>query len=334
MSTHQRSTSRHETAKLINVACRYILSLPNYRSVQPPKSSLQILTLADSTGYLPLHFAVASHNAHLFNLLVEIFFTFPDSMTYFNTPDNLGNTPLHWAIMVTNYQAAETLVQYGADVTRINGSGKTPLHLLVASCFDIRSQTDLTAHRQMAKFFISVGAKVDCFDINNITPLHIAAETGDAALVGILIHDGGAFINVTDEVGETPLFYALRGSSNSHKEVVQKLVNCNANLFAKNEEGETPLEFCRATQAYSMIELLNQYTDISTCYQSVSPSSRMNISGMSISDSMSLSQSSEISSDMSMDVCCDDLSRSQELKKPAADFAGEATRNFGALSLF
>jgi len=294
----------------INSACRYILSLPNYRNVLPPERPIQILTLEDPCGYLPIHFAIASHNEYLFNLLLEIFVTFPSPLYYFNSPDRAGNTPLHWSIMMMNYQSAVILVQNGADISRMNSSGKTALHLVVSACLNSNSQTDLASHRRMAKFLVTVGARVDCYDVNNVTPLHIASEIGDAALVETLILDGGAFVNVTDDVGETPIFYALRGH---HSDVVKKLVDCKANLFTKNEEGETPLEFCLSNRDSVMFDLLNQYTEVST-YCLNSPGSKMNISGislsgMSISDSSSLSRSNETSS---MDI---DLSKSQELMK-------------------
>jgi len=208
-----------------------------------------------------------------------------------------------------NYQAAVILVQCGADISRMNDVGKTPLHIVVSACAFRNSLTDLVAHRKMIKFLITVGSKVNCCDNNNITPLHLASEIGDSVIVESLIQDGGAFVNVTDDVGETPLFYALRGH---HSEVVKKLVELKANLFAKNDEGETPLEFCIANRDSSMIELLNQFTEIST-YCLNSPSSKMNISGislsgMSISDSNSLSRSNNDASSMDLD-----LSRSQEL---------------------
>jgi len=301
----------NEVVSKINSACKYVLCLPNYKNVQRPERPIQILTLVDPCGYLPIHFAIASHNEYLFNLLIEIFNTFPSPLFYFNSPDRVGNTPLHWAIMMMNYQAAVVLVQNGADISRMNSSGKTPLHLVVSACFSSNSQTDLASHRRMVKFLISVGARVDCYDINNVTPLHLASEIGDASLVETLIQDGGAFVNVTDDVGETPIFYALRGH---HSDVVKKLVDCKANLFTRNEEGETPLEFCLSNRDTVMVDLLNQYTEIPS-YCLNSPNSKMNISGislsgMSISDSFnSLSHSNEASS---MDI---DLSKSQELMK-------------------
>lgn len=305
-----RMTLQLDIVNKINTACKYILSLPNYKNIERPARPIQILTLVDPCGYLPIHYAIAAQNEFLFNLLVEIFRTLTSPLYYLNAPDRVGNTPLHWAVMRTNYQAAVILIQHGADVSRMNNDGRTPLHIVVSQSSKSDTQTNLSAHRRMTKFLITVGAKVDSCDLNNVTPLHIAAEMGDVITVETLLIDGGAFVNIIDEVGETPLFYALRGRN---VDVVKKLVENKANLFARNEEGETPLEFCFSIKDVGMIDLLNQFiSEISPCFL-FSGSSGMNISGINFS-SMSISDSNNcltISSNehSSMDI---DLSKSQE----------------------
>jgi len=327
-----RETLQHEILNKINTACKYILSLPNYQNVNRPETPIQILTLVDPCGYLPIHFAIASHNEFLFNILVEIFATFPAPLYYFNSPDRVGNTPLHWSILRMNYQAAVVLVQYGADISRMNDNGRTPLHLVVSHCTKDSSQSDLCSHRKMVKFLITVGARVDAQDNNFITPLHIAAELGDVALVESLIVEGGAFVNVIDDVGETPLFFALRGQ---HVNVVKKLVEFKANLIVRNDQGETPLDFCVSIQASSMVELLNHFLNESMPCVYNSPSgmsiSGISLSGMSISGSLSHTDSScEVSS---MDI---DLSKSQEMHevKPHRDGVDDVQDNFRRLALF
>lgn len=312
-----RMTLQLEIVNKISTACKYILSLPNYKNIERPERHIQILTLVDPCGYSPIHYAIASHNEFLFNLLIDIFRSFPSPLNYFNVPDRVGNTPLHWAVMRMNYQAAIILVQCGADVSLMNNSGKTALHIVVSHSSKGDTQSNLSAHHKMTKFLITVGAKVDSSDINNVTPLHVAAELGDVFIVETLLVDGGAFVNIIDNVGETPLFYALR---NKHIEVVKKLVENKANLFAKNDEGETPLEFCISNRDAGMIELLNQFSEISPClmFRGLSSSgmsiSGISLSGMSISDSTNcLTHSSNNNEASSMDI---DLSKSQEMKNP------------------
>jgi len=332
MSLSTRTSIQNEIVIKINTACNYILSLPNYKNVSRPDKPINILTLVDPCGYLPIHFAIASHNEFLFNLLIEIFATLPTPLYYFNSPDRVGNTPLHWAILRMNYQAAVVLVQYGADIARMNDNGKTPLHLVVAQCTKDSSQTDMISHRKMVKFLITVGATVDSYDVNNVTPLHIASELGDTEVVESLLQDGGAFVNVIDDVGETPLFYALRGQ---HANVVRKLIECKANLFSRNEEGETPLDFCISNQDSSMVELLNSFLNENTTSFN-SPSSIMSISGISLSG-MSISDSSSISLSRTDEIMDIDLSKSQEMNQVKSHGGADvnaATENFRRLALY
>jgi len=321
-----------EIVNKIDIACRYILSLPNYKNVDRPVRPIHILTLVDPCGYLPIHFAIASYNELLFNLLVEIFNSFPTPLYYFNSPDRVGNTPLHWAILRMNYQAAVILVQCGADISRMNDNGRTPLHLVVSQCTNDLAQQDLSSHRKMINFLITVGAVVDAYDTNSVTPLHLAAELGDVVAVESLLVEGGAFVNVIDDVGETPLFYALRGR---HAEVVKKLIELKANLNVRNGEGETPFEFCRSIHDSAMVELLTGFLlQESLPFVGNSPSSPMSLSsisssGMSISDSSSsqIDSSSEISS---MEI---DLSKSQELQNVKPDQANNVSDRIRRLSL-
>jgi len=276
------------------------------------------LTLVDPCGYLPIHFAIASYNEFLFNLLVEIFSTFPTPLYYFNSPDRVGNTPLHWAIVRMNYQAAVILVQCGADISRMNDNGRTPLHLVVSQCTKDSPQQDLSSHRKMVNFLITVGAVVNAYDTNSVTPLHLATELGDVRVVESLLVDGGAFVNVTDDVGETPLFYALRGQ---HADVVMKLVELKANLNVRNGAGETPFEFCRSIQVNSMVELLASFHLHETFhFVSTSPSSPRSLSSFSSSSLMSISDSSsQIDSSSEISSMEIDLSKSQELQNVKSD---------------
>lgn len=306
----------------------------NYKDVERPEKPIQILSLADSCGYLPIHYAIAAHDEFLFNSLVEIFLTFPTPMFYFNSPDRVGNTPIHWAIMRRNYQAVVILVRCGADSSRMNDEGRTPLHLVVSQCGKNCSQTDLLSHHNMVKFLIKVGAQVDCYDINNVTPLHLAAELGDTTLVETLVLEGGAFVNVVDDVGETPLFYALRGQ---HPEVIKKLISLKANLFSKNNEGETPLEFCLSIRDDRMYELLSQYNGSPLSISFNSPNMRSSVSmshsaGSSFSSAMNISSSESVSESLTGSNMDLDMSRSGGWKTEKDHPRGRANSREGFVS--
>lgn len=320
-----RCTLQREIIDKIGNACRFILSLPNFDSVGRPEKPIDILTLSDAGGYKPIHYAIAAQNEYLFNTLSEIFYTFPYAPFYFNTPDREGNSPLHWAMMKMNYQAVVNLVRCGADVSKMNHQGRTPLHIASEHCVTSNSKSEGLVHLKMVKFLISIGAVVDAYDARNVTPLHTASEIGNTELIETLVQEGGAFVNAVDEFGETPLFYAIR---KRHHEVVRKLLELKANIYAKNSEGETPLEYCMALRDHSMIDLLNQYqssfiTAISfnsphTRYNSnsmntsLSASMTMSISDNSNSNSSAMSTDGLSSSELTLDMSVD-LTRSEEM---------------------
>ena len=71
----------------------------------------------------------------------------------------------------------------------------------------------------MVRALLERGANFNQAMEDDITPLHIASESGNIAVVGALL-DRGVDINQTMRDGATPLFIA---SENGHEEVVRVL---------------------------------------------------------------------------------------------------------------
>lgn len=70
------------------------------------------------------------------------------------------------------------------------------------------------------------------------TPLHVAAENGDAEDVTALVNDG-ADPNAQDKGGRTPLHVAAQ---EGHAEAVTALINAGADRNAQDNYGLTPLD--------------------------------------------------------------------------------------------
>ena len=72
-------------------------------------------------------------------------------------------------------------------------------------------------------------------------PIHTAAKTGDLAGIQAEL-DKGVDVDAGDDSwpGMTPLHYA---ADNSHKEVAQLLISKGADVNAKDEYGDTPLDW-------------------------------------------------------------------------------------------
>lgn len=114
-----------------------------------------------------------------------------------------GWTPLHLAAFFGRDEAVALLIDHGAplDVHSTNASRNSPLHAALAGA------TKASVVRRL----VFAGADVTARGAHNITPLHLAASRGDAALCDLLLHRG-ADPQATMEDGTTPAMLAtVRG---------------------------------------------------------------------------------------------------------------------------
>jgi ankyrin repeat protein len=123
-----------------------------------------------------------------------------------------GWTPLHLACFFGREEAASLLVDSGApiDALSTNATRNTPLHAALAgACVPA-----------LVKRLIMAGADVTALGEHGITPLHIAASRGDAALCELLIARG-AKPHATMEDGTTP---AQLATARGFPELAEKLI--------------------------------------------------------------------------------------------------------------
>ena len=120
------------------------------------------------------------------NLLEAVLEHVPDVSSFFMhggqlhdfiaTPDAAGNTALHVAVRLRRFGACQQLVALGADPLQPNSLNQLPLHI---------------AEPGSALWLFLAGLHADAVllwaDANGDTPLHIAARSGDPALLRELI---------------------------------------------------------------------------------------------------------------------------------------------------
>lgn len=113
-----------------------------------------------------------------------------------NAPDNMGITPLLWAVMHRHADCTKYLIEKGTDVNCTGAKGDTPVHY---AC----KQGDEEILKG-TRCDMSHSATV-IFGTNYVR-VGIPSFTGIAELV-----DGGADIETTDDAGNTPLHgYVLK----------------------------------------------------------------------------------------------------------------------------
>ncbi|EXA53699.1 hypothetical protein FOVG_01432 [Fusarium oxysporum f. sp. pisi HDV247] len=97
-----------------------------------------------------------------------------------------------------------------------------------------------------------VGINIDAEDSQGRTPLWMAAENGDEAVVRLLL-ERGAHTEAADEWGWTPLY---RAAENGHEAVVRLLLERGACTKVLDKDGRTPLAQVAANEHEAVVRLL------------------------------------------------------------------------------
>lgn len=124
---------------------------------------------------------------------------------------------------------AAMLLERGADARAADSLGLSALHYAARA-----------GARRAVRLLLSRGAEaaarashmVEC-----VTPLHCAAMSGDATVLGDLL-DHGADVDETDRLRYTALHHAAQGG---HIEAVRALIDAGAAPNLRGSEGSTPL---------------------------------------------------------------------------------------------
>lgn len=110
--------------------------------------------------------------------------------------DYKGRTALHFATRMDQFEHAQLLLLYGADIDSPDAAlSRTPI--LIAIYWN---------HHRMIKLFLDAGARTDIVDANGMTILHYAAQFGDVDTLAVLGSSGLRRINpeMRDMKGLTP----------------------------------------------------------------------------------------------------------------------------------
>ena len=149
-----------------------------------------------------------------------------------NVGDRNGSA-LHAAAAVGSPEVIALLIESGAEVNARNESGMSPLHRAVRTApRDIVLVTyggsgpavKTGPWLERAAELLEAGADPDLPDANGDTPLHIAAQAFDTALVSLLA-GVGADVNMRNDSGETPLQVAR---NHANAAVARRLLDLGA----------------------------------------------------------------------------------------------------------
>jgi ankyrin repeat protein len=150
------------------------------------------------------------------------------------------------AAMRGDHVELRSLLEHGADVNAAQGDGMTALHWAAVN-------EDL----DVAKWLVYAGANVHATTrLNAITPLWLAAQSGEALLVRLLL-DNKAEPDAATATGVTPLMIA---SASGNPVAVGLLIERGADPNAKEKTyGQTPLIFAAAYNRPDAIAVLLEH---------------------------------------------------------------------------
>jgi ankyrin repeat protein len=196
----------------------------------------------DSEGKTALHYAAASGNVEVLELLISKGVAVNDKDTrYGRTPlyraaysadvktvavlldkgaditarDAEGLQAIHAAAMRNDPAVLNFLLEKGAAVTATEGHGGTPLHVATMLC-----------KPEAARVLLEHGAPPAALDQYKQSPLHIAATNGSVEIARLLLGQR-VQVNGTDSHGNTPLHIAamIRGGNATFNNAAGQSVN-------------------------------------------------------------------------------------------------------------
>lgn len=151
-----------------------------------------------------------------------------------NQIDVKGQTALMLAARISSVELVNALLKGGAAAT-INTKDKEGNTALLSSLAQLSYAPAATI-----KALIAAGANVDAVNAEGQTPLILAAQRNNLAMIKTLL-EAHASINVRDKSGKTALMYIHPDGINPTSEIVQILIAAGAALTNPDNDGETPL---------------------------------------------------------------------------------------------
>ncbi|KAJ9448719.1 hypothetical protein DIPPA_02679 [Diplonema papillatum] len=173
----------------------------------------------------------------LVNPSADVMWHYPKSTTeqLISSRDFQGDTPLHIALREGFATAVELLLDAGAAIDERNDAGRLPLHYAVSN------DAFLSPERSAIVAKLITAESVEAPDTdpkdNGKTPLLKAAEKRALCVVQLL-HEHGAKLDAVDQLGRTPLHYAVEACD---FDTIDYLLDNGADVSAV-QEGKTCLE--------------------------------------------------------------------------------------------
>ena len=234
------------------------------------------ISAKDEEGKTPLHYAAKRRNTEVTRLLIK-------ANADLNCKDKDGETPMAIARINWRVDVVKLLVSKGADVDLESAAylgdlakvrsfiesdpnvTESKLNQLLMWSFNSGSLSQ--GHRDVAEYLFDKGANPNARDKNEATILHRWAWGGDLEItksVMEIVIKRGADVNArqgelggdTTRLAGTPLHSAC---SRGRTSVAKFLLDNGADVNAKNNNDQTPLDLAKRRRRTDLVELLRKY---------------------------------------------------------------------------
>ena len=167
-----------------------------------------------------------------------------------NAQDQEGNSALHWSIINKNIEAAEFIIQVGANVNTARNEkdkfeGDTPL--ISASFNGLLS---------IVKKLVKNGAKVDAKRKDGVHAAEVAAQEGHLEILKFLIQEEPQVVDLKGFDGNTPLISA---TMKGHLKIVKYLLaHQQVDIDSQDDNGFSPLMLASEMNHTEVVKFLVQ----------------------------------------------------------------------------
>jgi cytohesin len=207
-----------------------------------------------------------------------------------------GRTPLHYAAQLGHKEIVELLIANDADVNAKNKYGETPLlsaatkgiaELLIAKGADVNAKDEvygwtplhvaaINGHKEVAELLIAKGAEVNAKNDSGTTPLDWAIRRNHIETADLLRKHGGKTGEELEAAGKpaepvaesakpeqptakAPDISIHEAATDGNIEAVKQHLAAGANVNAKDDDGDTPLDQAILDKQTETADLLRKH---------------------------------------------------------------------------
>ncbi|GHV75302.1 hypothetical protein AGMMS49942_01230 [Spirochaetia bacterium] len=219
------------------------LALREDSPVLPGLITEQTVLQSDNAGNTVLHLAVQNYADRAILTLIL------DKHALVNARNKAGDTSLHIAVRGDFEDAGELLISRGADIFAGNAKGESPLYL---------SFPEKIPPGKVREWIINP-TTIPARDGMGNSMLHYAAQWKLDRHIPLMVQKG-INPNVSNAMGESPLFMAVRVDSRS---TILTLLGVRANVDARDSQGNTGLHAAvRWNAVNAALALISRGADI------------------------------------------------------------------------